>query len=164
MSTRSKGQKRLETILRQIPSAREQLLAAIDDLGPQFDVAAIRAAATSADPRERNEVAVIERELDVLVAYLEELAVRGLAEARRIGAIPKDKGQAFERLAELDVISQAAAQRLQDIKDIRNQFAHAYPPASWAALHEAVEALLRELDSYHVSVADWLKATDLVRE
>jgi len=38
----AKGQKRLDHILRQIPVAREQLLTAIDDLAPSFDVAAIQ--------------------------------------------------------------------------------------------------------------------------
>jgi hypothetical protein len=73
----TKGQKRLDHIIQRIPLAREQLLTAIDDLAPNFDVAAIRAAAQSADPRERNKVAVIERELDILIAYMEELASRG---------------------------------------------------------------------------------------
>jgi hypothetical protein len=162
MTARSKGQKRLETILRQIPAAREQLLAAIDDLGPELDVAAIEAAATSADPRERNKVAVIERGLDVLIAYLEELATRGLAEAQRTGSIPPSQSQGVGRLAELDVISDAAALRLRDIKDIRDTFAHAYPPASWRGLQEAVHLLLRELDSYTVAVTDWLRSTDVI--
>jgi uncharacterized protein YutE (UPF0331/DUF86 family) len=161
---RSKGQKRLERILREIPAAREQLLAAIEDLSPQFDVSAIQEAMQSGDPRERNKVAVIERELDVLIAYLEELASRGLSEGQRIDVVPQGAGHAVERLAELNVISQAAAQRLQDVKDMRNQLAHAYPPASWRSLHQAVEALLGELDSYKVKVADWLKASGILGE
>lgn len=161
---RSKGQKRLERILQEIPAAREQLLAAIEDLSPQFDVAAIQEAMQSGDPRERNKVAVIERELDVLIAYLEELASRGLAEGQRIGTVPRGDGHPIERLAELKVISRAAAQRLQGVKDMRNQLAHAYPPVSWRSLHQAVEALLAELDRYKVKVADWFKSSGILSE
>jgi uncharacterized protein YutE (UPF0331/DUF86 family) len=153
---RTKGQKRLEHVLKQIPVAREQLLAAIDDLAPRFTVAAIQEAAQSGDPRERNKVAVIERELDVLIAYMEELASRGLAEAQRIDATARGIGAPWERLAELRVLSKAAATRLQNVKDMRNELAHAYPPVSWRALHRAVETLLAELDSYKVKVSDWL--------
>jgi uncharacterized protein YutE (UPF0331/DUF86 family) len=154
---RTKGQKRLERILGEIPMAREQLLAAIDDLAPRFDVSAIQEAMQSGDPRERNKVAVIERELDVLIAYLEELASRGLAEGQRLGVVAKDAGGPLERLAELHVISRASATRLQNVKDMRNELAHAYPPASWRALHQAVESLLAELDRYKVKVSDWLE-------
>lgn len=157
----SKAQKRLERILQEIPTAREQLLAAIDDLALRFDVAAISEAMRSGDPRERNKVAVIERELDVLIGYLEELGSRGLSEGQRLGVVAKGSDRPFERLADLGVISGATARRLLDVKDMRNQLAHAYPPASWRALHQAVEVLLEELDSYKVKVAEWLKASGI---
>jgi uncharacterized protein YutE (UPF0331/DUF86 family) len=153
----TKGQKRLDHIIQRIPLAREQLLTAIDDLAPNFDVAAIRAAAQSADPRERNKVAVIERELDILIAYMEELASRGLAEVQRLDPTPRGTGSSWERLAELRVISESAATRLQNVKDMRNELAHAYPPVSWRALHQAVETLLAELDPYKVKLAEWLQ-------
>lgn len=153
---RTKGQRRLEHILEQIPIAREQLLAAIDDLAPKFTLDAIQEAAQSGDPRERNKVAVIERELDVLIAYLEELASRGLAEVHRLDATARGAGSPWERLAELRVISKASATRLQNVKEMRNELAHAYPPVSWRALHRAAEALLAELDNYKVKVTDWL--------
>lgn len=153
---RTKGQKRLDHILERIPIAREQLLAAIEDLAPSLTVEAIKEAAQSSDPRERNKVAVIERELDVLVAYLDELASRGLAEAQRSDAGLRGEGPAWERLADLHVISGASATRLQDVKEMRNELAHAYPPVSWRALHQAVELLLDELDDYKVKLADWL--------
>jgi hypothetical protein len=54
------------------------------------------------------------------------------------------------------VISKAGATRLQNVKEMRNELAHAYPPVSWRALHRAAEALLAELDSYKVKVVDWL--------
>ena len=154
---RTKGQKRLDHILERIPVAREQLLAAIDDLAPTLTVDAIKEAAQSSDPRERNKVAVIERELDVLIAYLEELAARGLAEAQRNDPTVRGDGSPWDRLAELHVISQTTATRLQNVKDMRNELAHAYPPISWRALHQAVEILLDELDSYKVKLADWLE-------
>jgi uncharacterized protein YutE (UPF0331/DUF86 family) len=155
-SRRTKGQKRLDHILERIPIAREQLLAAIEDLAPTLTIEAIKEAAQSSDPRERNKVAVIERELDILIAYLDELASRGLAEAQRHDAAIRGDGSPWERLAELRVISQAVATRLQNVKDMRNELAHSYPPASWRALHQAVEILLQELDSYKVKIADWL--------
>jgi uncharacterized protein with HEPN domain len=155
-SPRTKGQKRLDHILERIPIAREQLLAAIEDLARTLTVDAIKEAAQSGDPRERNKVAVIERELDVLIAYLEEMASRGLAEARRRDASIRADGAPWERLADLRVISRAAATHLQNVKEMRNELAHAYPPVSWRALHQAVEILLGELDTYKVKLADWL--------
>lgn len=159
---RTKGQKRLERIFEEVPAAREQLLAALDDIGPRFTVDAIQEAMKSGDPRERNKVAVIERELDVLIVYLEELASRGLSEGQRIGAIDSRTGRPWTVLAELEVISTAAATRLENVKDMRNELAHAYPPASWRALHQAVEALLAELDNYVVKLSDWLDAKGLL--
>lgn len=161
---RTKGQKRIESILAAVPKAREQLLAAIDDLGPVLTVDAIQSAAQNPDPRERNKVAVIERELDVLVAYLEELATRALAEGQRLGTVPKEKGQPWRRLAELEVIPASAAQRLQDTKEMRNELAHAYPPTSWRALHDAVEILLAELDRYKVKVSEWMVEVGVLPE
>jgi hypothetical protein len=161
-SRHGKGQLRLGRILEQIPAAREQLLVAIEDLGPAFDVAAIQAAAQSGDPRERNKVAVIERELDVLIAYMEELASRGLAEGKRLGVVAAGDGHPFERLADLGVLTDAAAQRLQDVKDLRNQLAHAYPPGSWRALHRAVETLREELDGYSIKIGGWLKDVEIL--
>ena len=155
-SRRTKGQKRLDHILNRIPIAREQLLVAIEDLAPTLTVETIKEAAQSSDPRERNKVAVIERELDVLIAYLDELASRGLAEAQRRNPSIGGNGTPWERLAELQVISAAAASRLQNVKEMGNELAHAYPPVSWRALHQAVEILLEDLDSYKVKVADWL--------
>ena len=153
----TKGQKRLDHVLERIPGTREQLLAAIEDLAPSFDVAAIQTAAQSADPRERNKVAVIERELDVLIAHMEELASRGLTEAQRLDRTVQGTGSPWERLAELRVISKPVATRLQNVKDMRNELAHAYPPVSWRALHQAVETLLAELDPYKVKLAEWLE-------
>jgi DnaJ-domain-containing protein 1 len=160
---KTKGQKQLEHLLEQIPAAREQLLAAIDDLAPSFTVSAIQAAAQSGDPRERNKVAVIERELDVLISYLEELASRGLAEVQRLDASSRGTGPPWERLAELRVIPKTAATRLQNVKDMRNELAHAYPPISWRALHQTTETLLADLDSYKVKVADWLEEREVLK-
>lgn len=158
---RTKGQKRIAHIIERIPVAREQLLAAIDDLGPSFTTAAVQDAAQSGDPRERNKVAVIERELDVLIAYLEELALRGIAEGKRMQVVQAGSGHAWDLLAEFRVIPKASAERLQNVKDMRNELAHAYPPLSWRALHSATGILLTELDSFTVRVSDWLSENDI---
>lgn len=42
------------------------------------------------------------------------------------------------------MISESVATRLQNVKDMRNELAHAYPPVSWRALHQAVETLLQQ--------------------
>lgn len=131
---------------------------------PPLDVAAIQAAAQSSDPRERNKIAVIERELDVLIAYMEELASRGLAEVQRLDPGLRRSGAPWETLAELGVLSEAAATRLQNVKDMRNELAHAYPPVSWRALHQAVETLLEELDPYKVKLVDWLQQGRVLAE
>jgi uncharacterized protein with HEPN domain len=38
---------------------------------------------------------------------------------------------------------------------MRDDLAHAYPPANWRSLHEGVNTLLRELDRYIDRVARW---------
>jgi hypothetical protein len=38
---------------------------------------------------------------------------------------------------------------------MRDDLAHAYPPANWRSLHEGVTTLLRELDRYVDRVARW---------
>lgn len=105
---------------------------------------------------------MIERELDILIAYMEELASRGLAEAQRLDPSVRSTGSGWERLAELHVISKPSATRLQNVKDMRNELAHAYPPVSWRALRQAVETLLDELDPYKVKLADWLQQRDIL--
>jgi hypothetical protein len=64
----------------------------------------------------------------------------------------------------LDVIPTGAAQRLEDVKEMRNELAHAYPPTSWRALHDAVEILLAELDRYKVRISEWLAETGVLPE
>jgi len=152
----SKGQRRIGTILEGIPLAREQLLVAIEEFGPDFDMSALIAAAGSVDARERNKVAVVERGYEVLLNWLHELAARSLAEGQRLGVIEKASAHPWERLAALGVISQRSATRLQQAKELRDELAHDYPPAGWKALHEGVQALLSELDRYVDRCAAWL--------
>jgi len=120
-----------------------------EDLDPEFDVAAIQRAMQSGDFHEKNKVAVIEREFDVIVTCLDELSSRGLAEGQRLGVVPNEKGHGMERLAELGVISRQTAERLQDAKDIRNQLAGAYPPVAWRSLHDGVQTLLARVGPLH---------------
>jgi hypothetical protein len=152
----SKGQRRINTILEAIPSAREQLLVAVEEFVPDFDQDALLLAASSPDARERNKVAVVEREYEVLLNWLHELAARSLAEGQRLGVLDKASGHPWERLAALGVISQGSATRLQEVKELRDDLAHAYSPTAWKALHEGVQILLAELDRYVDRCADWL--------
>jgi len=154
----SKGQRRINTILRRIPDAREQLLVAMESFPPDFSVTALIAAAESTDARERNKVAVVEREYEVLLNWCNELAARLLAEGQRLGVVKKAAGYPWERLAALAVISTRSATSLQEAMDMRDDLAHAYPPANWRSLHEGVNMLLRELDRYVDRVGRW--ATD----
>lgn len=133
------------------------MMAGIEDLGPTFDRQAIERAIQSEDPRERNKVAVIERELDVIISYVDELAKRSLSEAQRLGVVWKGSGHAMDRLVDLGAIGRGTADRLQNVKEMRNQLAHAYPPMVWRALCEAVETLLAELDPFVVGLARWLQ-------
>jgi uncharacterized protein YutE (UPF0331/DUF86 family) len=159
---RSKGQRRLNTILEAIPLAREQLLVAVEEFDPGFDMSAFLRAARSPDARERNKVAVVEREYEVLLNWLHELAARALAEGQRLGVVDRAPGHPWERLAERGVISQGSATRLQEAKELRDDLAHAYPPAGWKALHEGVQALLKELDRYVDRCAGWLEQNDIL--
>lgn len=151
----SKGQRRINTILRRIPAAREQLLVAMEAFPPDFSVTALIAAAESTEARERNKVAVIEREYEVLLNWCNELATRLLAEGQRLGVLEKDSGYPWERLAALEVISRRSASSLQEAMDMRDDIAHAYPPANWRSLHEGVNTLLHELDRYIDQIARW---------
>jgi uncharacterized protein YutE (UPF0331/DUF86 family) len=146
----------LNTIFESIPRAREQLLVAVEEFDPEFDLDALVRAASSPDARERNKVAVVEREYEVLLNWLAELAARALAEGQRLGVLDKEPGHPWERLAALQVISKRSATRLQEAKELRDDLAHAYPPAGWKALRESVQILLAELDRYVDRCAAWL--------
>lgn len=156
MTALSKGQRRLNTIFQAIPRTREQLLVGVEEFGPDFDPDAFLAAAASPDAHERNKVAVVEREYEVLLNWLHELAARALVEGQRMGTLDKEDGHPWERLAALGVISQGSATRLQEAKELRDELAHAYPPAGWRALHEGVRILMAELDRYVDRCAAWL--------
>lgn len=158
---KGKGQIRIERILAEIPGAREQMTVGIEDLGSTFNRQAIERAMKSGDPREKNKVAVIERELDVLISYLDELAKRSLAEGQRLGVVAKGSGHAMDRLVGLGAVARGTADRLQSVKEMRNQLAHAYPPMAWRALCEAVETLLSELDRFVVALARWLRENNI---
>jgi hypothetical protein len=151
----SKNQRRMLAVLNSLPPAREQLLAAMEDISESFDLATLSAAAESDDPRERNKVSAIERQTETLVNWMDELAARALDEGLRIGSIEKASGTPWQRLVELEVITQASAERLRTVRDTRDDLGHAYPPQSWQALHVAVEVILDELDGYVAQVYDW---------
>jgi uncharacterized protein YutE (UPF0331/DUF86 family) len=160
----SKGQRRLNTIFDAIPGVREQLLVALEEFEPDFQLDAFVQAARSGDPRERNKVAVVEREYEVLINWMHELAARMLAEAQRLGLVDRAPGHPWECLAALGVISERSASRLQDAKELRDDLAHAYPPAGWRALHESVRTLLAELDRYVDRCRTWLEQEGILTE
>jgi uncharacterized protein YutE (UPF0331/DUF86 family) len=150
-----KGQRRINTILQEIPTVREQLLVTMEGFGAGFAEDEFVAAAHSPNVYERNGVTVIERLYEVLVNWLHELAARGLAEGQRLGVVDKSPGPPWERLAALGVISHESASRLQRVKELRDILGHAYPPANWRTLHEGVLILVDELDPYVASFARW---------
>lgn len=151
----TKNERRIATVLARLPLAREQLLVALDEFGPKFDLDAFVAAAEHDDPIERNKVAVVERELDLITNLLEELAARALSEARRLGAVDKGADGAWEQLAAAKVIARSTADRLREAKDARNDLDHFYPPTSWIVVHDATTIVIAELDGYVTKVADW---------
>jgi uncharacterized protein YutE (UPF0331/DUF86 family) len=158
----SKGQRRIGAILQEIPNAREQLLVALEGFGPGFEEGALVAAAQSPDAHERNRVAIVERQYEVLLNWLGELAARGLAEGQRLGVVDKSQGHPWERLAALGVISQESAARLQKAKELRDILGHAYPPANWKTLHEGVLILVAELDRYLDSLKRWVYKEEIL--
>jgi uncharacterized protein YutE (UPF0331/DUF86 family) len=152
----SKGQRRIGAILREIPVAREQLLVAMERFGPDFEERPFLAAVQSPDANERNKVAVIERQYEVLLNWLHELAARALAEGQRLGVVDKSPAHPWERLAALGVISHESAARLQKAKELRDTLAHAYPPANWKTLYESVLVLADQLDPFLAGFERWL--------
>lgn len=158
----SKGQRRIATILQEIPGAREQLFVAMEWFGPDFAEGKFLAAARSSHAHERNRVAVVERQYEVLLNYLHELGARGVAEGQRLGLVDKASGHPWERLAVLGAISHISAERLREAKEMRDALGHAYPPANWKALHEGVLVLADELDSYTASFARWAYVQEIL--
>jgi uncharacterized protein YutE (UPF0331/DUF86 family) len=127
----------------------------MEEFGEDFDFATFLAAAQSPDARQRNKVAVIEREYEVLLNWLHELAARALAEGQRLGIVEKTVGYPWERLSALGVISIRSAARLQEARELRDELGHAYPPTGWKILHEGVYVLLEEMDRYVERFASW---------
>lgn len=158
---RSLASKRIDTILAGIPGGREQLAVAMEDLGASFELDTLKRAARSGDPRERNKVAVVVREFEVLANWLDELTDRALAEGQRLEVVPRERGHGFERLRDLGAISARTAQRLQEVKELRDLLQHAYPPRSWEMLHAAVETLWDELDRFVDRYGAWTSQTGI---
>jgi uncharacterized protein YutE (UPF0331/DUF86 family) len=156
-SRRSKGQRRIEHILSRIPAAREQLIAAMERFGDRFELERLSAATVSDDAANRNDVAALERDYEVLVNWLDELAARGLSEALRLKAIEKTTGDAFERLGQAGAISKRSAARLVGLRRIRDDLQHAYPWERADLLHGAVNALVHEIDRFIDRYERWLR-------
>jgi hypothetical protein len=157
----TKNERRLETVLTRLPLAREQMIVAMDEFGTDFDLDRFIAAAQSEDPTQRNKVAVIERELDLLTNLLEELAARVLSEARRLGALDKGSTGSWEQLAEAKVIPKSMAEKLRETKNTRNDLDHFYPPTSWKVVHEATQVVVASLDDYVVRIERWARSVGI---
>jgi hypothetical protein len=78
------------------------------------------------------------------------------------GAVEKEPGHPWECLAALGVISRRSAKRLQEAKEMRDELGHAYPPATWRALHDGVHMLLSELDRYLDRLAGWAAKEEIL--
>jgi hypothetical protein len=153
----TKNEKRIATILARLPLAREQILVAMDEFGPEFDVDEFVATAEHDDPAQRNKVAVIEREIDLLTNLLEELAARTLDEGRRLGAVQSNSTHPWKQLAAEKVIPVAMAMKLREAKDTRNALDHFYPPTSWKAVHHTTQVVADQMDGYITRVVDWAR-------
>lgn len=158
----SRGQRRIGVILQEIPAAREQLLAAMQAIGPAFEEQRFLAAARSTDAQERNQIAAIERLYEVLLNWLHELAARALAEGQRLGVVDKSPGSPWQRLAELGVIPHGSVERLQKAKELCDLLTHAYPPADRGDLRDGVLMLTAELDRYLVTFRRWVTADGIL--
>jgi hypothetical protein len=160
---RSKAQRRIDDVLARIPAAREQLLAAMAKFGREFELVRLAAAVASPDPDERNAVAALERDYEVLINWLDELASRGLSEALRLNTIDKAPGKPFERLREAGAISERSADTLVGLRNVRDGLQHAYPLERAAMLHDAVVRLLPELDRFVDRYERWLTTVGIRR-
>ncbi|MGH2878841.1 MAG: hypothetical protein ACRDK4_04445 [Solirubrobacteraceae bacterium] len=100
-------------------------------------------------------MSTIERQIEALVNWMDEMASRALDEGLRIGTVEKGIGSPWQRLADLDVITSSSAERLSAARDTRNDLGHAYPPESWRALYVTVDIVLGELDDYVALLYDW---------
>lgn len=89
----SKNQRRMLTVLVRIPPAREQLIVAIEDVSPTFELHTLVTAAQSRDARQRNQVDTIERGTEKLINWMEELAARALSEGLALDVVVKGYGR-----------------------------------------------------------------------
>lgn len=135
---------------------------AMEGFGAEFEEGRFLVAAQSPDAGERNKVAVVERQYEVLLNWLGELAARALAEGARLGVVDRSPAHAWERLAALEAISHESAARLQRAKELRDTLAHAYPPANWKTLYEGVLVLAAELDPYLAGFERWVFSEEIL--
>lgn len=153
---KSKTQRRIELILSSIEPVREQLLAAMQGLDEKFTSTAFAAATRSPDPRERNKIATIERVYEELVNWVDELAERGLAEARRLNLISRQTGTPYYQLSQQGAITAALADSLEDAKDLRDLFQHGYPIQDLDGVHDVIAGFPRNLDRFLAGYVRWL--------
>lgn len=112
--------------------------------------------------RTRNKVAVIERQYEVLLNWLNEMAARMLAEGQRLNVLNKHPGHPWQRLADLGAISRSTATRLQEAMEMRDELGRACPLAAWHTLHEGVLTALDELDRCVERLVKWAASEGIV--
>lgn len=136
----------IDTRLAAIPSAYEELLAAVIAVGEPITVAAVEAALRSPDVARRVALGALERSIEKLVNYLVEIAERGLREAGRAGhAAGRTRGRSLDRLREARVLQPGQRDRLVRLVEVRNLIQHDYLEFAPAELVAAVEDLQRDL-------------------
>jgi hypothetical protein len=157
------NQVRILDVLARVPAVRDQLFAAVEAIPAPFGPQAVEAAQNSANADERNRVSALERNVEILINWTEELASRALSEGQRLAVISANPdGPPWERLAALGVLPQATARRWYDARYVRNRLSHGYPLDSWEPLCEAVSILLNEHDNYLVPLYEWATATGIL--
>jgi uncharacterized protein YutE (UPF0331/DUF86 family) len=86
-----------------------------------------------------------------------------VAEALRCGTTESHAGTSFDRLHAAGAISSRSAQRLNELRRVRDELQHTYVPHLRAKLlHRAVEALLAELDRFVDRYETWAKRVGLL--
>lgn len=66
---------------------------------------------------------------------------------------PETMGEAFDALAEADVISEALAQRMRSAVGFRNLAVHAYQSIDWAIVHRLTYEGVDDLRSFALAVS-----------
>lgn len=157
----SKLRLQIEEILGELPEHRGVLGVAMEQFGEPFELDALSDAATSDDWQALGRVRMLERAFEVLQNYLFDLASIGLAEARRLHvAAGAAEGAPFERLRDLDVITDESCRALVEMQTLRNRLQHAYSRVAPGELHKNVLAMQSELGDFVSRFERWFSSLE----